>query len=61
MTKALVLSWLWLGFDPWPRNFYLPQAWAKKKKKKKVKLKEVGGMYSIGWGLVEVPVVFLFV
>ena len=26
---------LWLGFQPWPRNFYMLQAWPKKKKKKK--------------------------
>ena len=34
---ALSLEWLgsllWLGFDPWPRNFHVSQAWPKKKKK----------------------------
>ena len=25
---------LWLGFDPWPRNFYMPWAWPKQKKMK---------------------------
>ena len=36
---ALSLLWLrlhlWLGFDPWPGNGHVPQAWQKKKKKKK--------------------------
>ena len=36
---ALTLLWpgslLRLGFDPWPRNFPMLQAWPKKKKKKK--------------------------
>ena len=36
---ALSLEWLgsllWLGFDPWPRNFHVSQAWPKKKKKDK--------------------------
>ena len=31
--KDLVLSLLWHGFDPWPRNSYMPQAWQKKIKK----------------------------
>ena len=26
---------LWPGFDPWPRNFWMPWAWPKKKKKSK--------------------------
>ena len=34
---VLSLLWLWLqlwcGFNPWPRNFYMPWAWPKKKKK----------------------------
>ena len=30
-------SELWLGFDPWPRNFQIPQMWQKKKKRKKEK------------------------
>ena len=33
---ALSLPWLWsllwLRFDPWPRNFYMPWAWPKNKK-----------------------------
>ena len=29
--KDLVLSHLWLGFDPWPWNFYLPWASGRKK------------------------------
>ena len=28
-------SFLWQGFDPWPRNFHMPWAWPGKKKKKK--------------------------
>ena len=27
-------SQLWLRFDPWPRNFHVPQVWLGKKKKK---------------------------
>ena len=34
-VKELALSLLWLGFDPWLRNFCVLQAWQKKKKKKK--------------------------
>ena len=34
---VLSLQWLrlllWHGFDPWPRNFYMPQVWPEKKKK----------------------------
>ena len=26
-------SLLWFRFDPWPENFGMPRAWAKKKKK----------------------------
>ena len=29
---------LWLGFDPWPRNFHMLQVQPLKKKKKKVKI-----------------------
>lgn len=33
---ALLQLWprsqLWLEFDPWPKNFYMPQVWLKKKK-----------------------------
>ena len=42
-VKDLVLSLhqpeslLWLRFDPWPRNFSIPQGQPKKKKKKKKK------------------------
>ena len=34
-VKDLVLSFLWFGFDLWPRNFFIPWTWPKKKKKKK--------------------------
>ena len=31
---ALSLQWLgllvWLGFDPWPKNFHMPQLWPNK-------------------------------
>ena len=33
-VKDLVLSLLWCGFDPWPRNFHLLPAQSKKKKQK---------------------------
>ena len=42
-VKDLVLSMqqlgllLWHKFDPWPRNFHMPQVWPKKKKKKERK------------------------
>ena len=33
---ALLQLWhrlqLWLGFDPWPRKFHMPQAWPKERK-----------------------------
>ena len=28
-------SQMWLGFNPWPRNFHMPWVWPKKIKKKK--------------------------
>ena len=40
MDLALLL--LWHGFDPWPRNFYTPQVWPKKKKKNHSKKQEGG-------------------
>ena len=33
-VKYLALSLLWCGFDLWPENFHMPQAWPKKKKRK---------------------------
>ena len=37
---ALSLLWLrllpWRGFNPWPRNFCMPQEWPKKKKKSEI-------------------------
>ena len=39
---ALSLQWLillmWRGFDPWPRNFHMLQAWPKEKNKEKEKI-----------------------
>lgn len=32
-VKDPAWSLLWLEFDPWPRNFYMPWAWPKGKKK----------------------------
>ena len=36
--QALSLQWLkwllWGGFDPWPRNFHVPQAQIKRKKRR---------------------------
>ena len=37
-AKDLVFSLLWHGFNPWPRNFHMTQAWPKKKSKKKYKI-----------------------
>ena len=31
-VKDSALSLLWLGFDPWPGNFCMPQVWAKTNK-----------------------------
>ena len=28
-VKDPALRQLWLGFDPWPRNFHVPQMWLK--------------------------------
>ena len=45
-VKGLVLSLQQLkllqscGFDPWPRNFHMPQVQLKKKKKKEKKRKK---------------------
>ena len=41
MVKDLVLSLLWLGFHPWPKNFCMPGVRPKKKKKKKRERKKV--------------------
>ena len=30
VVKDLVLSLLWLRFDPWPRHFHVPWTWPKK-------------------------------
>ena len=39
-VKDGALSLPWLGFNPWARNFHMPQAQQKKKKKKKKKKKD---------------------
>ena len=41
LSAQQLKSLLWLGFDPWPRNFPMPWAWPKKKKKKKIVKKGV--------------------
>ena len=56
-VKELALSLLWLRFNPWPGNFFTPQARPKKgkkeqerknsKKKKKAKAKEPEGKLEI--------------
>ena len=42
---ALPLLWLglllWLGFDPWPGNLCMLQAWPKKKEKKYVGVRDM--------------------
>ena len=49
-VKDLVLSMqqlgllLWHKFDPWPRNFHMPQVWPKKKKKERKK-----GNVAVQW------------
>ena len=34
---------LWLGSNPWPRNFSMPRVWLKKKKKSTVVSSTAGG------------------
>ena len=34
VVKDSALSLVWLRFNPWPRNFCMPQAWPKQKTKK---------------------------
>ena len=40
-------SLLWLGFDPWPQNFYTLQGQPKKKKRKKEKKNPSPLKYSV--------------
>ena len=35
VVNDIVLSLLWHGFDPWPRNVHMPQGQPKKKKGKR--------------------------
>ena len=41
VVKDLALSLLWLrlqlwhGLDPWPRNFYIPQAWPRERERER--------------------------
>ena len=43
--QDLVSSQLWLGFDPWPRNFRTLRVRPKKKKKKKTGGRSVFGIF----------------
>ena len=36
LTRLGLWLLLWCGFDPWPRNLYMPWVQPKKKKKKKL-------------------------
>ena len=40
VVKESALSLLWLGFDPWPRNFHM--LWAQPKTKKQI-IENLGG------------------
>ena len=46
VVKDLVLSLLWLGFDPWSRNFCMSRAWSKIKIKNKTKKQQ---QQKAGW------------
>ena len=46
---------LWGKFDPWPRNFHMPRAWAKKRKRKKKRKKEKVWWRIIAQHLSEQP------
>lgn len=48
--QDLVSSQLWLGFDPWPRNFRTLRVRPKKKKKKKL----VEGVYLAPFCLITI-------
>ena len=51
-VKDLVLSLLWLRFDPWPGYFCMLQAQQKKKKKKKkIKENKIAYFMGLSWGL----------
>ena len=41
LVKDPELSLLWLGFDPWPMNFHMPQIWPKTKTNKQNKQKNI--------------------
>ena len=40
-VKESILSLLWFGFDPWPKNFPMPWAWGKKKGGRETQIQEV--------------------
>ena len=48
VVKDLVLLLLWLGFDPWPGNFHMPQIQPKQKQKQKPMTKSLlsGNLHS---------------
>ena len=43
-VKDLALPKLWLGLDPWLKNFHMPWVWPKKKKREREKLAEFLGV-----------------
>ena len=46
-VKDLALPQLWLGFDPWPGNFYMLRVWLKKKKTNKTKPQNIFSTYEV--------------
>ena len=60
---ALSLQWLgsppWRGFDPWPGNCHMLQAWPKKRKEEVIELIEAENrmVTAMGWELEEVGTV----
>ena len=54
---VLSLQWpgsmLWWGFEPWPRNFHMPQGQPKKKKNKKKKASNITISFCIFQNLTQ--------
>ena len=42
-------SLLWHGFDSWPGNFHMPQAWSKKEKVLKINRSQARVITSVGY------------
>ena len=47
VVKESVLSWLWLGFDPWLGNFLMLWVRSKKKKEKKKNRADISVDYRL--------------